>query len=735
MRKVYQKILARITFLIIIIFNITSTFSQSGAIKGLVIDKNTNEPLAEANVYFQKSGCGTITDKDGFFKLNCPSVDENDSLVVHYIVFKDFKSSSKIFLEPQSIESKDKVIVYGDQINISKYDIPQSVKIFQLDDISRNSSSDITSLLKPLPSINIEGNDLDGKIIQIRGSDADEVNVYIDGILINNLQFNNAADLSLIPAESIEKLEIINGGNSPLQGSGAFGGIINITTKQSTKTSLYLKGILGNFESLKGILGNIKSRSITGHIGLPLSNQVILNYFGQVSGFNPEIEYFPSEKYSNKTTNPEITTSKQNHHLSLNYFTKNGQLSGRFLSYFYKYSKPFWSSEYNNYLSALTYQGSIIGINNLDININHFYSDDQIKRTPDTTNSYVSTFKSHRVNARLAKRLDYKSTDLQLLIEYFHDELENETKEIYLSQEARLYHASIYDNRLSFAAVLNLNDSPKQNPNLTYNFYVGGRSDFFANGDNYLTNMIGIKFDYNLDHWNILPFINYGQNIKHPTLLESAYLINIEDITSADSIITHTESEFSTSGDLGVSFTYNPNSRWYRNMEMSFSLFIRTIYNKLLRRPFDNLIIQIPEGRNETRGFEGSIQLNDILNHFTINASYITLSLDNPLPNSFKPEEKMSLNLNYNSVSGLFFNTTIFHEGRSIAWYFNENNEILIEEFNPFNDMDMFFGVHFPYNKVQIRLQASIYNMFNNSNFRYYYLKKRHVEFSLSFSY
>lgn len=718
--------------LLFIFLMLSHAGAQSIIYTGIVREIESKNPLSNANVFLQKSECGTVTDEDGYFRLTCPSVDNTDTLKIHYMGFKefkialkDFKNSTEIYLEPQSLDSKDDVVVYGERINISKYDIPQTSKIIEIEEISRSGSSEITDLLKPLPSINIEGNDLDGKTIQIRGSDANEVNVYIDGILINHLQFNDAADLSLIPVESIERLEVINGGNSTLLGSGAFGGVINITTQQSTDTEIYLKGSMGSY----------KSRYLTSHIGIPITKKLILNYFGQISSFSPEIEFFPGEQYSDKTANTNIETAKQNHHVSLSYFTKRGQLSARFLSYLYDYSKPLWESKYNNYLSALTYQGSLIGINNLDININHFYSDDKILRKPLSTTSYQSLYQSSRFNAKIAKRFTYQTTDLQFLAEYFHDELDNKSNVLYPEFESTLYIASIYDNRLSFAAVLNLNDQPKQNSNLNYQFYVGGRSDILANGDNFLTNMIGIKFDYQLEKWNISPFINYGQNVKHPTLLESAYLRDVTDLTQPDSVLNQLEAEYSTSGDFGVRFTYDPQSTLYENMEIDISVFSRTVYNKILRRPFDNLIAQVPSGRNQTKGLEGTIKLNNFINAFTISASYLSLSLDNPLPNAFKPEEKASLNLSYNSKFGLFFYSTFFYEGKSTAWYLDENNEIQTEGFNPFSDMDLSVGFKLPIYNTEIKLQVAAYNIFDNSGYRYYYLKKRHLQFMLSFNY
>jgi outer membrane receptor protein involved in Fe transport len=89
----------------------------------------------------------------------------------------------------------------------------------------------------------------DGAYLEIRGSNANEVNVYIDGISINGVDFNNQADVNLISPESIENIKIQKGGNFLLRGQGASGGVVHIDTKIPTVYGAQILSKVGDFET------------------------------------------------------------------------------------------------------------------------------------------------------------------------------------------------------------------------------------------------------------------------------------------------------------------------------------------------------------------------------------------------------------------------------------------------------------------------------------------------------
>ena len=67
-------------------------------------------------------------------------------------------------------------------------------------------------------------------------------------------------------------------------------------------------------------------------------------------------------------------------------------------------------------------------IDNLDLNVNFLSSDDFIHRNPKENIDYNSSYKSNRVNLKLAKKFTFGITDIQFLSEYNHDELINTSK-------------------------------------------------------------------------------------------------------------------------------------------------------------------------------------------------------------------------------------------------------------------------------------------------------------------
>jgi len=70
--------------------------------------------------------------------------------------------------------------------------------------------------------------------VSIRGFDSNKTLIYLDGELLNTAH-QSTVDLTSIPASVIDHIEIIKNGTGNLGKAVAFGGIINIVTKQASK--------------------------------------------------------------------------------------------------------------------------------------------------------------------------------------------------------------------------------------------------------------------------------------------------------------------------------------------------------------------------------------------------------------------------------------------------------------------------------------------------------------------
>lgn len=100
------------------------------------------------------------------------------------------------------------------------------------------------------------------------------------------------------------------------------------------------------------------------------------------------------------------------------------------------------------------------------------------------------------------------------------------------------------------------------------------------------------------------------------------------------------------------------------------------------------------------------------------------LDISDPLFYSFKPEKSMSVNLHYISPIGIYFNGTIFYEGRSIVWYIDMNEEIQTEKLKSFYDLDFTIGTKILIFKMELDWQFAGYNIFDYGGFNYSYLKE-----------
>lgn len=94
--------------------------------------------------------------------------------------------------------------------------------------------------------------------LSIRGLGPEYTLVYIDGIRLNDAQMG-IADVSLLSLGGVDRMEVARGGFSPLYGTGALGGVVDVRSSQAPRTSIATGAGSFGWRTLRGSWGTAGS--------------------------------------------------------------------------------------------------------------------------------------------------------------------------------------------------------------------------------------------------------------------------------------------------------------------------------------------------------------------------------------------------------------------------------------------------------------------------------------------
>jgi outer membrane cobalamin receptor len=241
-------------------------------IHGRVVDEETGQPLAGANVLVQGTGYGAVTDENGMYRIEDLFVGEY-SLQASYLgyetrhmnvfVHRDATSAVHFHMKRTYIPV-GQIIIEAERSQDQDFDFFESLTF---DDIKRSNARTVDELLDRVPGVHVidEGAGSGRKRVSIRGSRSNQVLVLLDGIPLND-QLSGDVDFSLISVSAVEEIRIAKSGSSHSFGSGALGGVIHIITKQNPVEEIKCGFSLGDFQAFginPGFSGKIKRFSCT----------------------------------------------------------------------------------------------------------------------------------------------------------------------------------------------------------------------------------------------------------------------------------------------------------------------------------------------------------------------------------------------------------------------------------------------------------------------------------------
>lgn len=117
--------------------------------------------------------------------------------------------------------------------------LPSEVTIITRDEFHAGPYLSAADLLEGRAGLDLERSGVRGTrtLAKFRGREAGQTTVLIDGMPVNH-EFDGAVDLSLIPVDTVERIEITRGGASLRYGAEASGGVINVVTARPENKGL-----------------------------------------------------------------------------------------------------------------------------------------------------------------------------------------------------------------------------------------------------------------------------------------------------------------------------------------------------------------------------------------------------------------------------------------------------------------------------------------------------------------
>lgn len=229
-----------------------------------IVEDEQGAPLPGANLFITELNRGSVTFSDGSFTLGrIPAGDYH--LVISFVGYEDHPDEirmdthldlGKITLARSSIMGEEVIVTAtraGTKTPVAYSDLSrEEIK-------SRNFGQDVPFLLSSTPSLvssSDAGHGIGYTSMRIRGTDANRINVTVNGIPLNDAESHSVywVDLPDI-ATSVDNIQIQRGVGTSTNGAAAFGASVNLQTQKIRKEPYAIyEGYFGSYRTVKNAL-------------------------------------------------------------------------------------------------------------------------------------------------------------------------------------------------------------------------------------------------------------------------------------------------------------------------------------------------------------------------------------------------------------------------------------------------------------------------------------------------
>ena len=234
-----NRVLSVVVFLFVAVVSIAQ---ETGAVRGFVYDKKTEEPVIFTNVYLKGTTIGAATDVNGYFMISKIPVGDYE-LSTTFIGYDTAKVG--ITIKTGGVITR-KLYIGESSVNLNIFDVsaekqeaqtevkmsvvkitPKEIKALP----TIGGESDIAQYLQVLPGVVFTGDQ--GGQLYIRGGSPIQNKVLLDGMIIYN-PFHSIGLFSVFDTDIMRNADIYTGGFNAEYG-GRISSIMDITTRDGNK--------------------------------------------------------------------------------------------------------------------------------------------------------------------------------------------------------------------------------------------------------------------------------------------------------------------------------------------------------------------------------------------------------------------------------------------------------------------------------------------------------------------
>ena len=235
--------------------------AEPGRIVGQVTDEATGEALVGAVILVADMGLGATAEASGEFEIDgVPAgIVRVEARMVGYAsameedVVVQAGRTLRLFLSLKPIRYRMKeVVVTAERLPFALSErSPVSLRVIRAEEFEHKITS-VPELLSEAAGVQIKSSGGLGSYstVSIRGSSSEQVNVYLDGVLLNSA-LGGGVNVGNIPLSHVERVEVYKGATPVGLGGDAIGGAINIVTRSPERLHFGVGASCGTFGTAK----------------------------------------------------------------------------------------------------------------------------------------------------------------------------------------------------------------------------------------------------------------------------------------------------------------------------------------------------------------------------------------------------------------------------------------------------------------------------------------------------